>query len=29
MNGTLSSTESLYVNLVLYTAIIASETAGK
>lgn len=25
MNGTLSSTESLYVNLVLYTATIASD----
>lgn len=26
MNGTLSSTESLYVNLVLYTATIASDS---
>lgn len=26
MNGTLSSAESLYVNLVLYTAIIASDS---
>lgn len=26
MNGTLSSTESLYVNLALYTATIASDS---